>query len=205
MLMLTSSLTCSLLASRLCTDLRAQSWRTKHWCRSTWVSTTHSTQYSTVPCCPTEQRKGPGSASCHLVACLTPCRCVAAACAALLAYAGQLRKCGQTYQLDASACCCCSGACEALAGQPGQSVPGQTLYMVLPRAPLESLPDLVDDAHRMMAVMELGGEPMGRSLTAGCTMLLEAIWRDRYGDELLQGGLGAAGGGGAVVKQAGQA
>jgi hypothetical protein len=101
--------------------------------------------------------------------------------------------------------CCCAGACEALAGQPGQSVSGQTLYMVLPRAPLESLHDLVDDAHRLMAVMELGGEPMGRSLTAGSTMLLEAIWRDRYGDNLLQGGLGAAGEGGAVLTQAGQA
>jgi hypothetical protein len=202
-LMLTFSPTCTLLASRLCMGLRAQSWRTKHWCRSTWVSTPHSTaqQHCTVPC-NSAARSGYSDSAATLLqsvshtVCLPPCHCSACAFAALQAglswpvgaklsnllsvavFGTNLIMCG----------CCCAGACEALAGQPGQSVTGQTLYMVLPRAPLESLHDLVDDAHRMMAVIELGGEPMGRSLTAGCTLLLEAIWRDRYGDSLLWGG-----------------
>lgn len=67
-------------------------------------------------------------------------------------------------------------------------------YVVLPTNQLECLADLSDDEHRLCAVMELGAQPVGRTLTAAVTTLLEAIWRERHGVSLLEGPAGSADG-----------
>lgn len=60
---------------------------------------------------------------------------------------------------------------------------------MLPRTHLQQLHDLRGDEMRMKALLELGGQPMGRVLSTACTALLDAIWRDRYGSSLFEAGL----------------